>query len=126
MVSTLIDRLPLELVRELVLLLPFDDQRSCLRTSRLFYHVALRVLFATIKIYFGDWDALGLVSVKVDKLPYYMIEDRDKRSHDILNHIARNPTFAAACRRLIVYAYAQVDGAAERSNCTSTLHHHPD
>ncbi|KAH9939212.1 hypothetical protein B0H21DRAFT_757015 [Amylocystis lapponica] len=80
--------------------LPRRDRRTCLSTSKLLYVIAVKIVFYYIDIHFGSWRG----DTGVDE----GLEERElSRSWEILQHIARNPSFAANIKKLVVCPFSE-------------------
>jgi hypothetical protein len=99
-------QLPPEVWSGVISHLPFREQRVCLFLSRFYYDLAVRYVFAIIKIYF-----LGEDPVSLDFAPQgeEISEEKSRslvsQSWDILDHITKHSKFSKAVKKIIVHAF---------------------
>jgi hypothetical protein len=110
-----ITQIPVELLHEVLLILPRSSQRACLLSCRALRAVALPVVFRKISIAFGSWQTDPLELTEASDIE--VTEENKIRSHEILDHIRRTPSFANLCQILIVYAYARDGGLEMLGSC---------
>ncbi|KAH9942762.1 hypothetical protein B0H21DRAFT_750244 [Amylocystis lapponica] len=85
--------LPWEIWQLIVQALPTSGKRTCLFVSTSLHDLAVKFLFATVHIHFEHWSPIAW---------------------DILHHLAQNPSFAFAVKRLVVHTFSESSALFER------------
>ncbi|KAH9939801.1 hypothetical protein B0H21DRAFT_711077 [Amylocystis lapponica] len=97
--------LPPEIWQIILDFLPLRTRRICLVTSKLLHDIAAETVFSSIAIQFGSWD----------RIPNSASEERElSRAWGILQHIARNPSFAANIEKVVIFSFLRYSAVFER------------
>ncbi|GLB37709.1 hypothetical protein LshimejAT787_0407600 [Lyophyllum shimeji] len=122
-------QLPTEIWSHSISYLSYEDQISLLHVSRKFHDIAVRFIFASVKIYFVAGQTF---SEMFQSYPYHFVdmekiaETMMRHSWEILEHITVHPSFAAAVKTLSVIAYSDSPSVFERLSLGKALLAMPD
>ncbi|KAJ7647708.1 hypothetical protein FB45DRAFT_894215 [Roridomyces roridus] len=118
--------LPVEMWTEVVRFVPPAHRRALLGVSRTLHDIAIRFLFATIKIYFMHGDPVFyMLNTENER---YVVETSDyvlNRSWEILHHIITNPLFARVIKTISVHAFTSGPAVFEYRTLAQALHSLP-
>ncbi|KAH9939804.1 hypothetical protein B0H21DRAFT_885253 [Amylocystis lapponica] len=97
--------LPPEIWQIIVHLLPLHGaaRRTCLVTSKLLHDIVAETVFSSIVIRFGSRYCVPEVS-----------ERELSRAWDILQYIARNPSFAANIKKVVIFSFLEGSALSEQ------------
>ncbi|KAH9912463.1 uncharacterized protein B0H18DRAFT_1053829 [Fomitopsis serialis] len=108
-------RLPLEIWQIVLSQTSPATTRKCLAVSRLFHDLAARIVFSTLRIQFGCWEA------SYDLLDEPFEGDRGCRSCCVLLHTITDPVFASYVKHLHIYAFADKFTTSEMCGVTKAI-----
>jgi hypothetical protein len=110
--------LPVEMWTDIVQYLPPARRRDMLRVSRLLHDIAIRFVFATVKIYFMHQEpAFYMLNTENER---YVRETSDyllNRSWEMLHCIITKPLFANVVKTLSVHAFTDGPAVFDLRNC---------
>ncbi|KAH7910044.1 hypothetical protein BJ138DRAFT_1127212 [Hygrophoropsis aurantiaca] len=82
-----------------------NDLRICLGVCRLWRTFAIRLLFRTVRLYFGEWASVYTRSgCDCDDCCLSEPDYLNERSLEILEHIISNPVFASVVKGIVVHS----------------------
>jgi hypothetical protein len=99
--------LPLELWYLVAENTPQNQLKSFLGISRLHRSIALKLLFSSVKVFFGAPEIREIEMTSEDAEELY--ECSMRTTWEILNAISRDPSFAQAVKKLTIYAFMEAE-----------------